>query len=318
MEYINPITKLPLKESETGLSDSAGNFFPKTNGIYRFVESSGYTGNFGYQWKTFKRTQLDKFSGTNLSKERFFSVTNWDKESLAGKNILEAGSGAGRFTQIVLDYTQANLFSFDYSEAVDANMENNGPHPRLHLFQASIYEMPFPENSFDKVYCFGVLQHTPDVKKSIECLYKVLKPGGELIIDFYPYNGFWTKLNAKYLLRPYLNNLGTEKLHAMISKNISWMIAATGFFTRIKIGRLVNRFIPIVDISSTFPKNLSKDELKQWAILDTFDMFSPAYDQPQKKEDIKYYFLQLGMKEVVSKTVIYNQNSGVTFCRGIK
>jgi len=34
-----------------------------------------------------------------------------------------------------------------------------------HLFQASIYELPFAPRQFDKVFCFGVLQHTPDFKK---------------------------------------------------------------------------------------------------------------------------------------------------------
>src|SRR5205085_11123093 len=133
---------------------------------------------------------------------------------------LEVGSGAGRFTQVVLDYTKANLYSLDYSEAVEANADNNGPHPRLKLFQASIYEMPFADNSFDKVFCFGVLQHTPDIRKSIQCLYTKLKPGGELIIDFYPYNGFWTKLHAKYIFRPFLKKKKNADLLSLIDKHV--------------------------------------------------------------------------------------------------
>jgi SAM-dependent methyltransferase len=315
---INPGNNLPLEESSDGLKDAAGNQFPKINGVYRFVQSSGYTGNFGYQWKKFKKTQIDKFSGLNFSKERFFTVTKWNKENLEGKNILEVGSGAGRFTQIVLDYTKASLYSLDYSEAVEANAENNGPNPRLRLFQASIYEMPFANNSFDKVFCFGVLQHTPDIKKSIECLYKKLMPGGELIIDFYPYNGFWTKLQAKYIFRPFLKKKKNTELLSLIKKNVDWMIFITRFFDKVKLGRLVNRFIPICDIESTHPAKLSREEQREWAVLDTFDMFSPEYDQPQKKKNIAAYFEDLGMKDVTTKTVIYGNNLSVTFARGIK
>jgi SAM-dependent methyltransferase len=116
---------------------------------------------------------------------------------------LEVGSGAGRFTQIVLDYTKANLYSIDYSDAVSANYRNNAHHgDRLHLFQASIYEMPFPDNSFDKVFCFGVLQHTPDFKKSVKSLIDKAKPGGEIAVDFYPIKGWYTKINAKYICDP--------------------------------------------------------------------------------------------------------------------
>ncbi|MEI2748908.1 MAG: methyltransferase domain-containing protein [Ferruginibacter sp.] len=57
--------------------------------------------------------------------------------------MLEVGSGAGRFTQIALDHTKANLYSVDYSNAVEANYKNNGPNQRLKLYQASVYELPF-------------------------------------------------------------------------------------------------------------------------------------------------------------------------------
>ena len=35
---------------------------------------------------------------------------------------------------------------------------------------------------------------------------------------------------------------------------------------------------------------LNDSLLKQWAILDTFDMLSPAYDSPQKIETVKEWF----------------------------
>jgi len=42
--------------------------------------------------------------------------------------------------------------------------------------------MPFPNNSFDKVFCFGVLQHTPDFDASIKVLIEKAKPGGEIVV----------------------------------------------------------------------------------------------------------------------------------------
>ena len=60
---------------------------------------------------------------------------------------------------MVLEETNAVLYSVDYSDAVTANYKNNNQiaPERFHLFQASVYEMPFPDNSLDKVFCFGVL-----------------------------------------------------------------------------------------------------------------------------------------------------------------
>ena len=101
-----------------------------------------------------------------------------------GQVILEAGCGMGRFTQIALE-TGAEVFSFDLSTAVEANLRNNGDGGRVHIVQASIYEIPFRKEAFDKVFCMGVLQHCPDVRKAFMSLVPYLRPGGEIVIDVY-------------------------------------------------------------------------------------------------------------------------------------
>jgi ubiquinone/menaquinone biosynthesis C-methylase UbiE len=54
----------------------------------------------------------------------------------------------------------------DYSYAVDANYAFNGGKNNVFIVQAEVYKMPFRENFFDKLFCFGVLQHTPDPEKA--------------------------------------------------------------------------------------------------------------------------------------------------------
>src|SRR5258705_9821876 len=113
---INPFNNKLLSQVSQELKDDEGNSFPIVNGVPRFVEDHNYTDNFGFQWNKFQKTQIDRESkNSTFSKERFFAATNWDQEDLVGKDVLEAGSGAGRFTQIVLDHTKANLYSLDYS-----------------------------------------------------------------------------------------------------------------------------------------------------------------------------------------------------------
>lgn len=316
IEYINPYNQHQLTLSDSALMEKDKVVFPFKNGAYRISGDSNYTENFGFQWNKFTETQIDKASNLDISKKRFFAETSWDKEDLTGKNILEVGSGAGRFSQIVLDYTNAELFSIDYSNAVEANYKNNGQNKRLRLFQASIYELPFAPAQFDKVFCFGVLQHTPDVEKSIKALIDMVKPGGELVVDFYALNGWWTKVHAKYIFRRFTKNMDHEKLYKKINSNIDWLIKTSLFFSKIKLN-VVNRLLPICDINGTLPKNLPYNQLRSWCVLDTFDMFSPRFDQPQKINTVVSWFKKYSMKNVWGGKISYD-NYKAALVRGYK
>jgi SAM-dependent methyltransferase len=315
INLINPYNKQSAVITNDGLVDTEGKVFPLKKGAIRCVEDDNYAENFGFQWNKFQKTQIDKESKSSAqSKERFFEQTDWEKEDLTDKDVLEVGSGAGRFSQIVLDYTKANLYSVDYSNAVEANWNNNGHHgsSRFKLFQASVYDMPFEGNQFDKVFCFGVLQHTPDFEQSVKCLIEKCKPGGELVVDFYHIKGWWTTIMAKYILRPWTKKMDNERLFTLIEKNIDWLIKAHFFFHKIGLG-VVNRFLPIAGIIGTFPEGLTPAEIREWAVLDTFDMFSPEHDHPQKIKTVVEWFKKYGME------ITFSGNKGrAAVVKGIK
>ena len=320
IQLINPFNGKTLERKENSYVDEDGNTFPIVNGVPRLVNDSNYTDSFGFQWNKFQKTQIDRETkNSSQSRERFFAESGWDKEDLSGKNVLEVGSGAGRFSQVVLDHTKANLYSVDYSDAVSANFRNNGHHgERFKLFQASVYEMPFPDNSFDKVFCFGVLQHTPDFKRSVKALIDKAKPGGEVVVDFYPVKGWWTKVHAKYIFRPITKRMSHERLLKRIEKNADWLTKTYFFFDKIGVGKIVNRFLPIVDIKGTLPAGLSKEDLREWVILDTFDMLSPLHDHPQKIATVKKWFEEFGMKVTFADYIIFGNNFSAATVKGIK
>jgi SAM-dependent methyltransferase len=308
-----------LEPNDTGLIDNKGTVFPEINGVIRILNEDNYADNFGFQWNKFQKTQIDRENTDfSVSKVRFFAETNWDPKLLNECNILEVGCGAGRFSQVVLSNTNANLYSIDLSNAVEANYRNNKKYKkRVKIFQASIYEMPFENNSFNKVFCLGVLQHTPNFKKSIKSLADKVKDGGELVVDFYPVSGWWTKINAKYILRPWFKKIDHKKLLSLIEKNVDWLIVFYFFNQKVGLGKLFNRFLPIPDISSTIPENLSSDELRNWVILDAFDMFSPEYDNPQTIEQVKKWVEGAGL-QVTYADYVYYENSRAAVIRAVK
>ena len=73
-------------------------------GIPRFVVSENFTSSFGLQWNQFQKTQLDSHTNTTMSEDRIRTALPMSLESIKGLKIIEAGSGAGRFTEVLLRY----------------------------------------------------------------------------------------------------------------------------------------------------------------------------------------------------------------------
>ena len=225
-------------------------------------------------------------------------------------SILEVGSGAGRFTEAFLKSTDCELYSVDYSSAVEANLRNNyNFRTRLNLCQASIYQMPFKDNSFDKIFCFGVLQHTPSFEKSIKALVNKVKINGEIVVDFYPIKGFYTKIHAKYFLRPITKRISKKTLLFLIKKSIPISLFIFDILSKIKLSFLI-RFLPITDVR-TFPKTLDKKQRREWAIMDTFDCFSPEHDNPQRLKDVIKMFKKSNCEIMFGGLVKFNGGSSL-------
>lgn len=320
VSVINQRNGQPLRRVIGHLADAEGNTFPIIHGVPRFAGLHNYTDNFGIQWNKFANTQLDREAdGLDLSRRRFFAETHWDREDLSGKDILEVGSGAGRFSKVVLEHTKGALYSVDYSDAVTANIKNNGhiAPERFHLFQASIYELPFPANSFDKVFCFGVLQHTPDFDASVKALIDKAKPGGEIVVDFYPIKGWWTKINAKYILRPITKRMSHDRLFRIIENNIDWLIKAHFLLHSMGLGVMI-RFLPVCNVKESFPKQLTTSELREWAILDTFDQYSPEHDHPQRIADVANMFERHGATVTFAGIEQLSDGMAATVVRAVK
>jgi len=269
--------------------------YPIQNGIPRFVPQSNYADNFGMQWNHFRKTQLDSYSGHPISTERFFSATGWNSEQLKDQWVLDAGCGAGRFAEVAL-LAGANVVALDYSSAVDACYANLKHHQTLHVVQGDIYALPFAAGSFPFVYSLGVLQHTPDVASAFAALPIMVRSGGRLCADFY-WNRVRTMLNPKYLIRPITKRMDKNRLFRLLQRSVPSLLAVSQALGRIPlIGRGLKRIVPVADYTGRYP--LSASQLDEWALLDTFDMLGPAYDNPQSVATIRQWFEQAKLLNV--------------------
>jgi 2-polyprenyl-3-methyl-5-hydroxy-6-metoxy-1,4-benzoquinol methylase len=263
--------------------------------VPRFVSVQNYAAGFGYQWSKHAITQYDSYTGAKISEKRFFDETEWSRD-LRGETILEVGSGAGRFTEQAAR-TGAMVVSMDYSRAVHANYHSNGWRDNVLIVQGDIYAMPFRRDYFDKVVCIGVLQHTPDVRKSFFSLTNYLSPGGSLVIDVYGLRWWTYLLVTQRWIRPLTKRLASETLYSLVVNWVNFVWPVARVLSRLPKSRYIIRNILLISqYQGILPLN---DKLqKEWAILDTFDVLSPAYDKPQTLRTVQMWFEQAGLKDV--------------------
>jgi SAM-dependent methyltransferase len=67
------------------------------------------------------------------------------------------------------------------------------------IHEADAENLEFPDNTFDYVYSWGVLHHTPNIKQAINGLYRVLRPGGRVGVMLYHRNSVMYRFLMAYI-----------------------------------------------------------------------------------------------------------------------
>lgn len=270
---------------------SDGQRYPIRRGVPRFVPESNYADAFGLQWNTFKKTQFDSYTGTSITEQRLEHAFGRPLSALRGLRVLEAGSGAGRFTEVLLKHG-ALVYSFDFSNAVDANHDNNMPHDCLTLFQADIGNIPFESGFFDAVVCLGVLQHTPSTSGSLQELSRVLKPGGQIVCDHYKYHpGNFTSLYMVWWY--FIKRLDPARQLAVTDALTSFFFPIHWAFRDVPMAQmLLRRISPINFYYGRF--DLPKDMLFEWSRLDTHDRNTDHFKRHVTRRGFARLFEDLG------------------------
>ncbi|MCP4901317.1 MAG: class I SAM-dependent methyltransferase [bacterium] len=297
-DHQEPIQKT---QSNDAYSCSRGCNFPIVAGVPRFVSSDNYASSFGLQWNVFRTTQLDSHTGIPISQERLERLLGGDFSVVKDRVVLEAGCGAGRFTEVLLA-SGSRVFASDLSQAVEANVINCGDHPNLFVCQADLHRLPVPDNQFDVVLCVGVLQHTPNPEDAITALSHHVKPGGLLVIDHYM-SGQQPN-TARRLLRRFLLKRTPRfcMLFCRILVSLLWPIHRLTWAMRaFPVGKRIHgRFAalsPVADYQAQF-QALRSGLLREWAMLDTHDMLTDVHKHTRTAEEIAQTLKLCGLEDI--------------------
>lgn len=295
-EWHCPVHRRRLETRATSLVCPAGDVFPIRHGIPRFVPEHSYADAFGAQWARYRLTQLDSHTGMPLTArrlERALGEQLWS--TLEGCQVLEAGCGAGRFTEILLA-RGALVTSIDLSSAVDSNQRGFPGGSRHRIAQADIQAPPFRDRSFDLVLCLGVVQHTPSPEHTLASLYAQVAPGGWLVFDHYALSPSW--ISIALLVRLFMRRLPPARSLRTTQRLVDAMLPLHRLAARSSwSNRLVHRLSPVLTYYRQHP-DLPEPLQREWALLDTHDNLTDWYKHLRTVSQIEATLAGLGLESV--------------------
>lgn len=125
-------------------------------------------------WLEYKQPELEE--AMNRIETRILS-NNID---LKNKKCIDLGCGIGRFSFVMSKLGASKVIGIDQSENnISYAKMINMPNTEFHV--GNIYNIQYPDNSFDFAVTNGVLHHV-DIKKAVKEIYRILKPNGKLWI----------------------------------------------------------------------------------------------------------------------------------------
>ena len=135
------------------------------------------------RWEEMRRNAFQATSLDLFAKKAYSCFSKWISSS--DKMILEAGCGTGRFCiKIAEDNPSSTVVGLDISKNA-IKLAREGARIRglknVKFVQGHIFNMPFPDNTFDVVFSEGVVEHFHDFKDAVQEKIRVTKIGGKII-----------------------------------------------------------------------------------------------------------------------------------------
>lgn len=208
-------------------------------------------------------------------------------ENFAGKDVLEIGSGSGRYANIILECNAASLIAVEpSSEGMAVLKQSTAAHAaRVQYVQSAGDQLP-DDTQVDIVFSNGVIHHIPEPDPVMAAAFRALRPGGEVVIWLYGYEN-----NEVYLafVNP-LRALTTRMPHALLA-GLSWMLTlACDFYIALC------RVLPLplkrymLDSFAQFTRNRRQ--------LVIYDQLNPAWAKYYRRQEAHDLLARAGFEDI--------------------
>lgn len=121
--------------------------------------------------------------------------------------VLEIGCGNGSGTRIIRKYfAPKEICAIDMDERMIKIAKRKNAHRDVLFKVMDAANLEFPDGYFDMVFDFGIIHHIPNWKDCLNEIHRVLKPGGEFMLEdlsIDSFNNFIGKIYRVLSVHPY-------------------------------------------------------------------------------------------------------------------
>ena len=181
--------------------------FNLNDGIFDFKLKDGVASKVGkfYEENPFPNYRINDNKQTILQiGEKNTLLKEFKKFIGFNKSLIEVGSGTCQLANYLAIGTNNQIYAFDSSfhslklgkEFADKNNIQN-----IKFVRGDIFDKNFKDESFDFIWCNGVLHHTKNPYESFKCLVPCLKKNGYILLGLYNKIGRFRTKFRKYVYK---------------------------------------------------------------------------------------------------------------------
>ena len=239
--------------------------------------------SFSKEWSIFEYGRDNTWGWTlNERVTTFLSDVGFTRDQLKAKTILDAGCGNGTLTAM-LGTLGEQVIGIDLNDSLDvANRHKTfiagEAAERVEFVQGNLFDAPFRNQSFDLIYCSGVIHHTPDSRATFTRLVPLVRPGGRLYV--------WVYGKRHPFVRAFLES--GRQLKRAVSLEVLMRICSLLAPFYLLGTRLLNaaRVAP-------FRKRSARE-----ITLDLFDAWAPQYNHWHTPSEVMAWYKEAGFTNI--------------------
>src|SRR5215218_5552019 len=248
-----------------------GASYPIVGGVPRFAGES-YAASFGRQWNRYDVARDDEDEAT------FAVKTGVAPGELAGRLVLDAGCGGGRYARLAGRHG-ARVVGVDLSSAVEKAAALCAGVPGVAIVQADLLDLPLAEARFDFAFSIGVLHHSPDPRRAFAQVAARVRPGGRLAVWLYrrntpPQEWINSALRA-----------ATTRLPARVLEPLCAGLGVLGG-------------VPVLNRTLNKVVNFSNHPDWTLRVCDSFDWYAPRYQSHHTVDELRRWFAEEGFDDL--------------------